>query len=323
MSWSRPTPRSGETIPPDPRPPHDDDGIIPLRITPPSPFATGRTSGATEPRPKVVPVEARPWRILFVPPTPGAQTRAFNLTNRQRKLIVGAAVVLVLISAAAVTTVVVGFSSPDLFTPSAELASVRGRLAQVEDSLVATRVALADADNLARAIRATAEPTSPARRRMLFGSSSVGMATTSSDNLPVIGTISSEFSGARRHPLLNIVRPHRGLDITAARGTNVSAPAPGIVTATGYSLAMGLMVEVEHADGIVTRYGHLRLAIVKKGDRVSKGTLLGTVGSSGLTTGPHLHYEILRYGHQVDPLRFHFPQPLGDLAPPVQPVPVR
>ncbi len=276
-----------------------------------------RTSaGVPRERAKSVPVEARPWRILFVPPTPGAQTRTLNLRAWQRKALVGTAIALVMISVAAVTTVIVGFSSPDLFTPSAELASMRGRLAEVEDSLAAARVALRDADILGRVTHAVNEPTSPARRRMLFGGSSVGAATSASDGLPVIGTISSEFASSRRHPLLGIVRPHRGLDITAPRGTRISAPAAGVVTYSGWKLAMGLTIEIEHADGVVTRYGHLRMAIVKNGDRVEKGTVLGTVGSSGLTTGPHLHYEVLRFGRQVDPMRFHFPQPGGLLIEP-------
>ncbi|MEO7458386.1 MAG: M23 family metallopeptidase [Gemmatimonadaceae bacterium] len=328
MSWSRPTPRSGEAIPMELRAPHGDNDVIPIRgITPATAPRIERVSGGVEAaRAKAVPVEARPWRILFVPPTPGAQTRAFNLSAWQRKAIVVSGIGLIFIAVAAVTTVIVGVSSPDLFTPSAELAAVRGRLQDVEDSLAATRVALADAEIMARALRAAPEAPSPARRRMLLGSSSVGAATSTGDGFPVVGTISSEFSSARRHPLLRIVRPHLGLDISAARGTSVSSPAPGTVTFSGYKLALGTTIEIEHADGVITRYGHLRLAVAKQGDHVSKGTLLGTVGSSGLTTGPHLHYEILRFGRQVDPMRFHFPQAplIGAAAPPmVQPAGLR
>lgn len=323
MSWTRPTPLSGEAIPAAPKPPQDNSDIIPIRgVLPPVMPPVARTSAAA-PRAKNVPVEARPWRVLFVPPTPGARTRTFNLSNFQRKALIGAAIALVMISVSAVTAAVVGFTSPDMFTPSAELASIRGRLAEVEDSLAAARVALRDADMLASANRLAAEPPSPARRRMLFGGSSVGSATSRSDGLPVLGTISSEFSNARRHPLLKIVRPHRGLDITAPRGTRVSAPAEGVVTFSGWKLAMGLTVEVQHADGVLTRYGHLRLAAAKKGEHVRKGSLLGTVGSSGMTTGPHLHYEILRFGRPVDPMRFHFPQPAAALldAPVAPPMP--
>jgi murein DD-endopeptidase MepM/ murein hydrolase activator NlpD len=317
VALSRPTPRSGEAIPPEPLAPYETRGVFPIRgKTPPTPLAAvpdtpaPRTSGGAEaPRRRSVPVAARPWRILFVPPTPGAKTRTINLSAWQRKLLVGTAIALVLISVSAVTTVVVGFNSPDLFTPSAELAVVRGRLQDVEDSLAAARIALADADKLVNAARPVAELPSPARRRLLVGSSSVGARTTSTDGLPVIGTITSEFASSRRHPLLKIVRPHRGLDISAPRGTNVSAPAVGRVISSGWQLQMGLTIEIQHADGVVTRYGHLRYAAVKQGDLVIKGTVIGTVGSSGITTGPHLHYEVLRHGRQVNPMRFHFPKP--------------
>ena len=324
MARSRPTPRSGEAIPAEARPHYGEGDVIPIRgITPPALPRIERPSGGVDgSRPKAVPVEARPWQVLFVPPTPGAKTRTIHLSAWQRKAIVVTAIGLVLIAVAAVTTLIVGVTSPDLFTPSAELAAVRGRLQDVEDSLASTRVALADAEILARALRAAPDVPSPARRRVLTGASSVGASTSAGDGLPVVGTISSEFSSARRHPLLNIVRPHLGLDITAARGTSVSAPAPGTVTFSGYKLALGNTVEIEHADGVVTRYGHLRLASVKVGDHVTKGTPLGAVGTSGLTTGPHLHYEVLRNGHQVDPLRFHFPQAAmvsAAPAPPAQP----
>jgi murein DD-endopeptidase MepM/ murein hydrolase activator NlpD len=127
----------------------------------------------------------------------------------------------------------------------------------------------------------------------------------------VIGSIVSGFSSARRHPILHILRPHLGIDIAATRGTRVAAPADGRVTYVGRKFALGLTVEIEHADGVTTRYAHLRSALVHDGQTVVRGAAIATVGSSGLTTGPHLHYEVAINGRQVDPLQFRMPQ-LGD-----------
>ena len=129
--------------------------------------------------------------------------------------------------------------------------------------------------------------------------------------LPVIGAIVSGFSRARTHPLLHITRPHLGVDVSAPAGTPISAPAAGRVSFVGRKFAFGLTVEIEHANGVVTRYAHLRSADVTEGEPVVRGALIGKVGSSGLTTGPHLHYETIVNGRPVDPLRFRMPQ-VGD-----------
>ena len=312
MSQSKPTPRVNPSIPaPGAASSPDGERVFPIRgVTPATPapaIAPSEPAGAV-PRPKNVPVEARPWRILLVPPTPGAQTRALDLARWQRRTVVAVLIALVVIATGAVATVVIGFTSQDVFAPSADLASLRGRLLAVEDSLSLARAALADAEDLVNGPRAGRSVTSEARRRLLFGGNSVGLATLSSDGLPVIGSISSEFSNSRRHPLLKIIRPHLGVDITAARGTRISAPAAGRVSYVGYKFALGLMIEIEHAGGITTRYAHCRLSLVKVGDRVSRGSMIATVGSSGLTTGPHLHYEIWDHGAPRNPLRFHLPQ---------------
>jgi hypothetical protein len=86
------------------------------------------------------------------------------------------------------------------------------------------------------------------------------------------------------------------------------------VSFVGRRFAFGLVVEIEHADGMKTRYAHCRTALVKPGDEVKRGMTIATVGSSGLTTGPHLHYEMLHNGRQVDPLRFHLRQPVDSSA---------
>jgi murein DD-endopeptidase MepM/ murein hydrolase activator NlpD len=82
----------------------------------------------------------------------------------------------------------------------------------------------------------------------------------------------------------------------------------------GWRLSLGLLIEIEHPNGVVTRYGHCRVALVRAGERVTRGMMIATVGSSGLTTGPHLHYEVWSRGNPVNPLNFRFPQPLDSAA---------
>ena len=295
-------------------------GVIPIRgTTPPSPAqaVTARDALARRPLVRSVPVEQRPWRVLLVPPTPGARTRAFDLARWQARLILSAVVVLLLIAAGAVTTVIVALDSPDLLATSAEMASLRSRLNAVEDSLASARAVLSDSENVpadssivARGptkrlrIGVRAGTRTPPRTHVLSPVS----ARLSLEGLPVIGAIMSGFSNARRHPILHILRPHLGIDIAAVRGTRVAAPAAGRVTYVGRKFAYGLTVEIEHADGITTRYAHLRTALVRAGQPVVRGGAIATVGSSGLTSGPHLHYEVAINGQQVDPLRFRMPQ---------------
>lgn len=122
--------------------------------------------------------------------------------------------------------------------------------------------------------------------------------------LPTLGRISSSYSLARHHPLLRVVRPHRGVDIAAPDGTLVVAPAGGVVRFVGLRPGYGLTLEVEHDHSIVTLYGHLSRVLVRDGQSVMRGQPLANVGSSGLSTGPHLHYELRIGGRPVDPLTF-------------------
>lgn len=297
-------------------PPSDDnEGVIPIHgsASPAQPSVERPRISEPATRPKSVPVEARPWRILLVPPTPGAQTRALELARWQRRAVVGGLIALVLIAGGAVATVIVGMSSEDLFAPSADLAAIRGRLVAVEDSLSQARARLAMTEDLVNGPRSIRNLTADDRRRMLSGAMP-SMAGLASAGLPMNGIITSDFSSARRHPLLGIVRAHLGVDITAPRGSRISAPAAGRVSFVGYRFSLGLLVEIDHGNGIVTRYAHCRMALVKRGDRVERGAMIATEGSSGLTTGPHLHYEIWRNGNAIDPLRFRFALPVDSVA---------
>jgi murein DD-endopeptidase MepM/ murein hydrolase activator NlpD len=150
-------------------------------------------------------------------------------------------------------------------------------------------------------------------RRPLLARSDASVRPRMAEGLPVIGMIASTFSRARRHPLLHIVRPHLGVDVAAPSGTRISAPAAGRVTFVGRRFAVGLVVEIDHGKGVTTRYAHCRATLVKEGDMVTPGMAIATVGSSGLSTGPHLHYEVLVRGVPVDPLRYRMSQ-AGDSA---------
>jgi murein DD-endopeptidase MepM/ murein hydrolase activator NlpD len=164
---------------------------------------------------------------------------------------------------------------------------------------------------------ATSTPATPlaktATRRGPFATPSASedgpaFGSTGIENLPVIGAIASRFSRARRHPLLHIVRPPLGVDVAAPRGTQITAPAPGRVSFVGRKFGFGLVIEIVHGNGVKTRYAHCGRALVALGAQVARGMPIATVGTSGLSTGPHLHYEVLVNGRQVDPLRFRMPQ---------------
>jgi murein DD-endopeptidase MepM/ murein hydrolase activator NlpD len=284
------------------------------------------------PRAKAVPLARRPWQLLLVPPTPGAATRAFNVARWQARVVLGAMVALLLVAIAGTATLVVAVRSPEMFT-SEENEMLRARLLVVEDSHALALSELEPTpDTLAAAAPATAgaPAAAPAARRApklltpsLKSSSrrsdrAVGDASSVSaiEGLPVIGAIASRFSRSRRHPLLHVIRPHLGVDVAAPRGTQITAPAPGRVTFVGRRFGFGLVVEMEHGSGVLTRYAHCGSALVSEGTRVQRGTPIATVGTSGLSTGPHLHYEVLVNGRQVDPLSYKLPQPSAETAAP-------
>jgi murein DD-endopeptidase MepM/ murein hydrolase activator NlpD len=119
--------------------------------------------------------------------------------------------------------------------------------------------------------------------------------------------ISSEFSLERFHPIRRRWRPHWGVDFAAPYGTPVRAAADGVVAVSGWENGLGKTVRIAHADGIGSAYGHLSeiAPSVREGGPVERGQVIGYVGSTGLSTGPHLHYEIQREGEHVDPLEFN------------------
>jgi murein DD-endopeptidase MepM/ murein hydrolase activator NlpD len=121
---------------------------------------------------------------------------------------------------------------------------------------------------------------------------------------PVLGRISSGFGDTRLSPSSGGTRPHRGIDISAPSGTMVVAPADGVVNFAGRESEYGRLICLDHGHGYSTMFGHLKDLLVKTGDKVRKGQTIGTVGMSGNSTGPHLHYEVRIHGNPVNPVRY-------------------
>lgn len=122
--------------------------------------------------------------------------------------------------------------------------------------------------------------------------------------LPVrTNAISSSF-GTRWHPLLGGYRFHAGIDLAAAMGSPIVATSAGTVAAAGWCGGYGICVTIDHGDGYFTLYGHLSRVDVAPGQRVGSGQTLGLVGSTGNSTGPHLHYEVRINGRPVDPIPY-------------------
>jgi murein DD-endopeptidase MepM/ murein hydrolase activator NlpD len=129
----------------------------------------------------------------------------------------------------------------------------------------------------------------------------------SNDNLRRTG---SGF-GMRLHPILNIVRMHEGIDFHAPVGTEVFATADGVVKDVRTSQTFGKVIVIDHGYGLETFYAHLSDYNVRKGEKVVRGNLIGFVGNTGLSRGPHLHYEVHIFKREVDPVNYFF----KDLTP--------
>lgn len=130
--------------------------------------------------------------------------------------------------------------------------------------------------------------------------------------MPTKGYLTSAFARERNHPILHLARPHEGIDVSAQMGTPILAPAAGIVTEVQWVEGYGNMLTIDHGYGLVTRYAHCSKIIVARGTRVKRGQVVANVGSTGLSTGPHLHYEVWVNGHPVDPKKYVLPDAIVD-----------
>ena len=121
---------------------------------------------------------------------------------------------------------------------------------------------------------------------------------------PTAGVLSSRFTTSRVHPIYHRALPHEGVDISASRGTPILASANGTVTFAGWKSGLGNTVEIDHGYGYVTLYGHASKLLVRRGQKVERGQVIANVGSTGISTSPHLHYEVHVGGVAVNPMNY-------------------
>lgn len=124
--------------------------------------------------------------------------------------------------------------------------------------------------------------------------------------IPTKGDYIGSRFGMRTHPILKIRKMHTGIDFVANVGTPVYAPGNGKVVFIGRNGGYGLEMEIDHGFGYRTRYAHLSKTLVKRGQKIKRGDLIAKTGSTGLSTGPHLHYEISHNGKKINPSKFFF-----------------
>lgn len=122
--------------------------------------------------------------------------------------------------------------------------------------------------------------------------------------MPLANAVLTSDFGMRSHPVLGGRRKHSGIDLAASTGTPVYATADGVISRADWFSSYGLYVSIEHGASLQTRYAHLSRLAVATGDTVSKGDLIGYVGSTGRSTGPHLHYEVRVDGLAVNPIPY-------------------
>lgn len=137
-----------------------------------------------------------------------------------------------------------------------------------------------------------------------FEASGVGKQTGMLQR-PVPGSVSSSF-GMRRHPILGYSRMHKGMDFRAGYGTPIVAATDGRIVGAGWAGGYGKQVRINHAGGLTTTYSHMSRIIAEPGEMVRQGQLIGYVGSTGLSTGPHLHYELYSNGVPINPVNVRF-----------------
>jgi murein DD-endopeptidase MepM/ murein hydrolase activator NlpD len=130
--------------------------------------------------------------------------------------------------------------------------------------------------------------------------------------MPTKGWLTSAFARERQHPILHLARPHEGIDVSAPMNAEIEAPAAGVVTQVSWVEGYGNMLTIDHGYGLVTRYAHCSKILVARGARVKRGQKIAQVGSTGLSTGPHLHYEVWVNGRPVNPMKYVLPDAIVD-----------
>ena len=130
--------------------------------------------------------------------------------------------------------------------------------------------------------------------------------------MPTKGWLTSAFMAERVHPILHLARPHEGIDVSAPMGAEIEAPAAGRVSDVRWEEGYGNMITLDHGFGLVTRFAHCSKIFVAAGQRVKRGQKIAAVGSTGLSTGPHLHYEVWVNHKPVDPFKYVMPDAIVD-----------
>ena len=132
-------------------------------------------------------------------------------------------------------------------------------------------------------------------------------------SLPVLKPVSDKYLnrlasgfGSRFHPILKVNKKHNGLDFAASTGTPIYATGDGVVRMAGFNSGYGNVVKIQHGNGYETLYAHMSRIKTRNGARIKRGDVIGYVGSTGLSTGPHLHYEIHKNGVPVDPIMYFY-----------------
>jgi murein DD-endopeptidase MepM/ murein hydrolase activator NlpD len=280
-------------------------------------------------------MSGRSWTVVVVPNGSDA-TRTLEISERGVRRAVAAAGAVLVIGLIAVICIAVRVSNTPMFaalmTPAdRQLVELRSRMAELRDTIaiidkrnaqirllaglpnpdsgmVVAQTPL-DVDTLIE--RANTLSASFAVVSTSLSKSSERLSATPSI-MPTTGWLSSQFSRARFHPILHLSRPHEGIDLAAPYGTPVVAPAAGRVTRITRQSGYGLVLEIDHGNGIETKYAHLSKVVVRDGQRVVRGQPIAAVGNSGLSTGPHLHYEVHVNGKVVDPLTYVLPGAIPD-----------
>ena len=126
--------------------------------------------------------------------------------------------------------------------------------------------------------------------------------------LPTPGWLSSSYSESRMHPIHNRPLPHPGVDISAPKGTSIYAAAKGQVIRAGWVVGYGLTIEIDHGFGYLTLYGHASELVASQNEEVQRGDVIARVGSTGIATSPHLHYEVRVQGIAQNPANFILPE---------------
>jgi murein DD-endopeptidase MepM/ murein hydrolase activator NlpD len=192
----------------------------------------------------------------------------------------------------------VGIGGPGLRNPEGNpLWSVDSALSKTAFAMEYDLAALERRTRLLAASMSEASDSLSAHRDLLESTPSI---------LPAAGVLSSRFTTSRDHPIFHRAMPHQGVDISAPRGTPILAAAKGTVTFAGWMTGLGNTVEIDHGYGYVTRYGHASKLLVRRGQKVTRGEVIAQVGSSGISTSPHLHYEVRVGGVPVNPMNYVF-----------------